>query len=388
MSKLEKISKSEFNKNAELSADGNALVIKNAYYIQDSTGQNRSYDIVVRQNNHDLSSRKNERSLISDIQNLFDESTKKLKTSVNQIEKIIIEKNAIKAQVNQKNRTLTKTKTNQKVFRKIALLDAIDKTDEEEMIKCLDRFEKKRTKEIPIPIYSQNDFSLQLDKTADEGKANSTLFDKKSSYSAMEEVLRLGLDPKTLKSSPRLKFYVIAALIATIATAILAPIIAPISTGVLLSLSLVVFAYNLKKLRSEKKQASEAKNTLEGAYLGTMPVQNDRAIIEITGKMKTFFNRTDKLITTEKHATNSPTTPGAITSSYNRLAETTTNLRQVTTTLKDQSENTSDYYTGRVHNLQTAIEQASFLFTSEFEKDQAIQKGIKKINDRTYEFRF
>src|SRR3990167_4590403 len=136
MSKLEKISKSEFNKNAELSADGNALVIKNAYYIQDSTGQNRSYDIVVRQNNHDLSSRKNERSLISDIQNLFDESTKKLKTSVNQIEKIIIEKNAIKAQVNQKNRTLTKTKTNQKVFRKIALLDAIDKTDEEEMIKC------------------------------------------------------------------------------------------------------------------------------------------------------------------------------------------------------------------------------------------------------------
>ncbi len=125
-----------------------------------------------------------------------------------------------------------------------------------------------------------------------------------------------------------------------------------------------------------------------GIFMETAPRKNYRMSIQLKGKMKEFFGR-ENLTSTEVLGKNSPVAEGAITSSYNRKADTVSMMRKV-----ESDDLSSDFYTGRADTLPKIRELVEFTFLGEWElynlpENRHLAKGIT-YNSETgqYEFRF
>jgi hypothetical protein len=112
-----------------------------------------------------------------------------------------------------------------------------------------------------------------------------------------------------------------------------------------------------------------------GVRMGMAPRKNYEMQVTLQGKMRDFFGR-DSFVSREVLAKNSPIVDGAVTSSFNRMADTVQLLRKV-----EAETGESEYYTGRVDTLAKAKEEVSFLFLAEWElyknlKTRPLAKGI------------
>ena len=139
---------------------------------------------------------------------------------------------------------------------------------------------------------------------------------------------------------------------------------------------------NANKAAEELRQAARSEpnkkalqETRDGVHLGMAPRQNYRMNVALQGGMKTYFDR-PSFVSTDLFAKNSPLAQGAITSSFNRYADTVTMMRAVAA-----QDGSIDYYTGRVDNLKKAQEMATFMF-------QAESLGLPTDPEEVYVFPF
>jgi hypothetical protein len=153
--------------------------------------------------------------------------------------------------------------------------------------------------------------------------------------------------------------------------------------------------YLLEQARHERKisQAVEEETRI-GVALGAEERKNYRVTVLLDHLLKTFFKR-DQFQSDEILAKNSPLNgtmtrhgmiKNAITSSFNRVADTISLLRKVSA-----ADGSSDCYAGRVDNLKKAKEMAQFIFLGEidaFEKQNGASKGIRKNPDGSYQLTF
>ncbi len=151
--------------------------------------------------------------------------------------------------------------------------------------------------------------------------------------------------------------------------------------------------YLLSK-NGDKPESNSAKETRLGTRLGVEKREDYRMSTTLMGKMSEFF-KTTSIRSDDILAKNSPLNgcktqdgviSGAISSSYNRHADTITMLRKI-----EAEDGSSTCYAGRVDTLPKAKEMARFLFLGEierFEDFSGLSKGIQLREDGNYELTF
>jgi len=154
--------------------------------------------------------------------------------------------------------------------------------------------------------------------------------------------------------------------------------------------------YLVKQAKQSGKSPGKKKQieTRFGVGLGVDQRRNYRMTIKLEKLLQKFF-RVRSFTSDEIFAKNSPLNgansedgliSGAITSSFNRLADTVTLMRKV------EAENgSSDCYAGRIDTESKAKEMAEFIFLGEidaFEKQTGLSKGIRLLDDGSYQFTF
>ncbi|HEY4255570.1 MAG TPA: hypothetical protein VGM34_04415 [Chlamydiales bacterium] len=132
------------------------------------------------------------------------------------------------------------------------------------------------------------------------------------------------------------------------------------------------FAMRITKdlLGNGKKKKKDFNETMQGVHLGTVPRANYGMNVMLPGGMEKFFRR-KSFESHEVFAKNSKYVQGGITSSYNRYADTVMMMRAVVA----PDNQSVDYYTGRVDNLDKAKELAIFMFRADCVNDPSLVDG-------------